>query len=332
MRRRRSNTAVRRVAFACAFVASGAVTGPLPGQGGLAKEGALFLLLPVGARSVGMGGAVVAGEPGSEGIWANPASLARLERRELAINHSTSIAGSLDALVFVLPEGRAGVLSVAAYIFNPGRQDNTDMFGTVIGGSYPKDLVFAASYGATFGSRVRAGITYKFLQDRTDCTGDCVGIPVHVASTHAFDVGIQGSVDNAGRFTIGAALRSAGLRLQVNDVEQADPLPARVHLGAQYVVPSIERAVEGGELRLATELASRLSFDQSSLRAGAEFAYRKQFFLRAGFASGNDPAAGVSIGLGLQRGGISVDFARSTGGLSSDAGIPPTYVTLRFRF
>ena len=322
------------VATACALaaLAGPAIPTVMRGQGGLAREGALFLLIPVGARSVGLGQAVVAGEPGSEGLWGNPASLARLKKRELAISHSTSLTGNLDALVFVLPEGRAGVVSLGAYILNYGQQPNTDLFGTVIGASYPKNILVAASYAATFGPRVRAGLTYKFIQDRQECSGDCTAIQSHVASTHAFDVGVQVAAEDAGRLTFGAALRSLGLALQINDVEQADPLPARLHIGTQYVVPNVEKAVDGGELRLSAEVVSRIAFDQSSLRAGAEFAYKKQFYARVGFASGNDSAAGISIGLGVDRGGIAIDFARSTGGISSDAGIPPTYVTLRFRF
>ena len=41
-------------------------------QTGLATEGALFLLLPVGARSVGMGQAVVADRPGTEARVVEP--------------------------------------------------------------------------------------------------------------------------------------------------------------------------------------------------------------------------------------------------------------------
>ena len=73
-------------------------------------------------------------------------------------------------------------------------------------------------------------------------------------------------------------------------------------------------------------------FQIVTTNATAELGYRQQLFVRAGYAGGNDQAAGVSLGFGLQRGGISLDFARTSGGLSSDAGKPPTYVTLRFRF
>ena len=80
--------------------------------------------------------------------------------------------------------------------------------------------ILAASYAATFGSRVRAGVTYKFLQDRQDCSGDCTGAPTHVPSTSAFDFGVQAALDDSSRITFGAYARNIGFRLQINDVEQ----------------------------------------------------------------------------------------------------------------
>src|SRR5205085_540792 len=62
------------------------------------SEGSLFLLLPTGAQAVGMGQAMVAGKPGSEGIWWNPASIGEQSQRELAIHHSKTVAGVGDAV------------------------------------------------------------------------------------------------------------------------------------------------------------------------------------------------------------------------------------------
>ncbi len=65
------------------------------------------------------------------------------------------------------------------------------------------------------------------------------------------------------------------------------------------------------------------------MRIGAELGLQKQLFLRAGYASGSGDAAGPSIGIGFMRGALSLDFARVFGGFSSDAGQPPTFLTLR---
>src|SRR5918911_3310075 len=118
MRRHRSSLVVG-VALG-AVLAGLAAPPPAAAQGGLAEDGALFLLLPVGARAVGMGQAVVADQPGSEAVWWNPAALARAEKREIAIHHSQSLVGTGDALTLVIPSSVLGVLAVSANIFNYG--------------------------------------------------------------------------------------------------------------------------------------------------------------------------------------------------------------------
>src|ERR1700682_4755163 len=96
------------------------------------SEGALFLLLPTGAQAVGMGQAMVAGKPGSEGIWWNPASIAGEDKRELAIHHSQTVAGVGDALTFLTPLRSHGTGAISVNILNIGEQQVTEVFGTVI--------------------------------------------------------------------------------------------------------------------------------------------------------------------------------------------------------
>lgn len=329
----RSVRSVRRLlSLLSLFVALFGVPGASRAQGGVAREGAIFLLVPIGARAVGLGQAVAAAEPGSEGVWWNPASLARLDRKEAGISHSQTLVAGGTALTMVVPAGRAGVLAGALFYLDYGRQENTDAYGTTIGQSSPNSLVLAATYAATLGSRMRAGVTYKFLQDRVVCSGDCTGIASYSASTSAFDFGVQAVADRARRLTVGVAVRNVGFRFQVNDVEQADPLPVRVHAGARYAVGAVDRVVKGGALHIGADLVDRLAFANPSVRGGAEFTYREQFFLRAGYATGSGDVAGAAVGLGVQRGGLSMDLARVFGGFSADLGTPPTHVTLRFRF
>ena len=325
MRPRRSNLRVAAVLLTLAAAM------PARAQGTLSTEGALFLLVPVGARAVGIGQADVASDIGSEAIWANPAGLAWLTRRELAINHSQTVVATGDALNFVFPAGKAGVIAATAYVLNYGSQQATDQFGAT-GTIYPHSYVFAASYAATFGSRVAAAVSYKFIQERVDCTGTCGNIPSFSASTNGIDLGVQAIVDKERRLTLGLDIRDLGLNLQINDAPQSDPLPTRVHLGAQYLVPGIEKSIPESELRISAEVVESTGLTSPAFRAGGELAYKKVFYLRAGFGSGSGDAAGAALGIGVKRGGISMDFARAFGGYSSDAGKPPTYLTLRFQF
>lgn len=300
-------------------------------QGGLSTEGALFLLVPVGAHAVGLGQAVVASDIGAESIWSNPAGLARLTRKDVSINHSQTVVATGDALNLVVPAGKAGVIAAAAYLMNYGQQTATDQFGET-GTIYPRSFVVSATYAATFGSRISAGVTYKFIQERVDCSGTCGNIPAFSASTNALDLGVQAVVDSARRLTLGLDIRDLGLSVQVNDAPQSDPLPTRIHLGAQYLVPGIEKSIPDGELRVSAEIVENTSLGSAALRVGGELGYKKLFYLRVGAGGRSGDGASAAIGLGVRRGGISMDFAQGFGGFSSDAGKPPTYLTLRFQF
>src|SRR5579871_1703618 len=146
MRPRRSRPALlRRLAFAAALCLAPAAAAA---QGGLSTEGALFLLVPVGAKAVGLGQAVVASDIGGDAIWSNPAGLARIEKKELSIDHSQTVVATGDALNFVMPAGKAGVIAATAYLFNEGQQTATDQFGAT-GTIYPRSYVIAATYAAT---------------------------------------------------------------------------------------------------------------------------------------------------------------------------------------
>src|SRR5688500_20164784 len=102
MRRRLSASAALALALATAFPAARAQS-----------DTALFLLLPVGARTVGQGQATVASETGSEAVWGNPASLARQSTRETATHHSHTLAATGDALTFVTPARALGVVALS---------------------------------------------------------------------------------------------------------------------------------------------------------------------------------------------------------------------------
>src|SRR5687767_325366 len=233
MRRRRSSRLVRR-ALATALIAGWPSVSS--GQSGVATEGALFLLLPVGARAVGMGHAVVAERSGSESVWWNPSGLARLESYEVAIHHSQNLIATGDAVSVVLPFPILGVFAISANVLNYGEQEINDGTG-VVGSLLPRSFVYAATYATPIGDRLGAGITYKVVQLRFDCTGACPPNARIAATTSALDLGVQYDLHPTSPITIGAAVRNLGLRVQVNDSEQSDPLPTRVQLGVSYLLP-----------------------------------------------------------------------------------------------
>jgi hypothetical protein len=324
MRRPRSSLRVA-IAFAVGMLSW---TGPVLAQGDVATEGALFLLLPVGARAVGMGHAVVADRAGSEAVWWNPSGLARLESYEVAIHHSQNLIATGDAVSIILPFPILGVFGVSANVLNYGEQEIND--GTsVVGALLPRSFVYAATYATPVGPRLGAGITYKVVQLRFDCTGSCPPSARIAATTSALDLGIQYDLQPQSPVTIGVAVRNLGLRVQVNDSEQADPLPTRVQLGVSYRLPAFQQ-LKDTEFRVSGDLVDKLRVENPSGRVGFELIYQKRYYFRSGYVL--EDGGGPAIGAGFGAGGLFVDFARVMGGLYAEAGEPPVHVSLRYLF
>lgn len=297
------------------------------------SEGALFLLLPTGAQAVGMGQAMVAGRPGSEGIWWNPASIAGEEKRELAIHHSKTVAGVGDALTFVMPTHTRGTGAISVNILNIGEQQVTDDFGTVIGVILPRDVVFAASYAGAITKRLTAGLNYKLIQLRVDCSGQCASVGAEVRSSRAVDFGTQFAVEAGAPLTFGVAIRNLGGRLNSRETNRRDPLPTQVEIGAMYRLKFLDHYVKDTELRASGSFIDSRSFGGRAARFGTDVMYQGKVHLRAGYV-GHDRRgdASASLGFGLQSGGFIFDIARTFGGLPADNGQSPVYVSLRYLF
>ena len=299
---------------------------------GSSSDGALFLLLPVGAQTVGMGQATVAERLGSESIWSNPAAIARDEKREAAIHHSETIAARGDVITLVIPRKHLGAFAVSVNVLDFGNQQITDPGGTPIGIVLPRNILFAGTFGAAIGKRVGLGMTYKRLQYRVDCSGQCANVSTFSATSSAVDFGAQYDVPGDSSIRLGVAVRNIGTKLQVNDREQADPLPTRVEAGISYQVPFIAKYVSDIGVRIAGDVIGTETADDVSARVGADLTYQKTVHLRGGYIANDTDGAKAAVGFGLATGRLIFDIARTFGGLSEDAGKTPTYISLRFTF
>lgn len=302
-------------------------------QGQAGSEGALFLLLPTGAQAVGMGQTMVAGTPGSEGIWWNPSSIAGQSKRELAIHHSTTLAGVGDALSFVLPSRTRGTAAVSINILNLGEQQITDDQGNVIGLILPRDIVLAATYAGRMSKRLRAGITYKIIQIRVDCSGQCATAGTLSESSSAADVGAQYHMQAGAPLTLGLAVRNLGGKLNTDGTNARTPLPTQLEIGALYRLRFIDRYVNDLAVLAAASVIDSRSYGGKAARIGTDIVYQDRVHLRAGYV-GHDRRgeASASLGLGLESGPFVFDIARMFGGIPDDKGQPPTYISLRYLF
>lgn len=326
--RRRLFRLARRAAV---LAAVGAKMGVAQSTSG--TDAGVFLLLPTGAQAVGMGQAFVAAEAGSESVWWNPAGLARQTKHELAIHHSQTIAATGDVLAFVIPSRFRGTAALSVNILNPGEQQVTDDQGQPIGVILPRDLVFAATYAKSLGEHVNAGITYKVVQFRVDCSGQCATVGTFVNSSHAADAGLQYRTASGSPLALGIAVRNFGGRVKSGLSASKDALPTRTDAGFLYHVVALDRFLKDTQVNGAGSIVTTRGVSGAAFRVGTDIVYQNEVHFRAGYVADpkhNDSSA--SLGFGIQNGRLVFDIARSFGGLSADAGQPPTYLSLRYVF
>jgi hypothetical protein len=332
MRRRRSE---RRVSRGLRAALALAVLAGMPrGVRAQAEEpGASFLLVPVGARLVGTGGAGVADPGSTTSPFINPAAFMRLTRPQASLDYGQDAQTNRFVATVTFPSRVLGTVGAGAYVYNPGPQDLTDDFGNVVGRLFIRDVAYAATYGVDFGRRLGIGLTYKYVQYRFDCTGECT-LPSKRPGTGAVDFGAQYEVTRDSSLVLGVAVRNLGLRLQIKDRAQSDPLPTHLAVGAAWDVPDVERYVPDASLRVLVEgtrgLGVRLD---GTYHVGAEAVYRKSVSLRAGYSrTAGSGYGGPAIGFGFARSRFSLDVARqvTSSGLLADK--PPTYAGLRYAF
>jgi hypothetical protein len=322
---------------------AGAPPAGLTAQSAANNSGALFLVFPVGAQAVGMGQAAMAVEGRSEAAFWNPAGLATLDQDEFTLHSATLPAGTAHAVSVFFPSHGIGVLGGAIYLVDYGDLDRTDSLNNTIARIAPRNFEFLASYAAALGGAFTFGLNYKLIEFRVDCSGDCRNFPNGEGLTHAIDVGGQLALGETGALRLGFALRNVGFKLQVQNRDQADALPARLAVGALYRVtlpggrpadPTTPAALpDHFDLALAADLDSPWGeTGVPEVRLGFDVGYRRLVRVRGGYAFLHDGLSGPSVGMGVQSGSIGVDLARTFLTGSDLLAASPTFVSFRLVF
>ncbi len=299
-------------------------------------EGGAFLLVPVGARAVALGQAATADGGSAEAMFWNPAGLAALTRGELAVFHYDAFFGSGDAVAVAVPSSRLGTFALAAYLVNYGDLAVTqaDLGPQPVGEISPRNLALMASYATDVAGGLAVGVTYKLVQFRVDCSGDCSSVPTATGSTNAVDVGLRYVFSSGRPVVVGVSLRNLGFRLQVNNQAQADPLPTRLAVGVSAEVLKPADGVQGFDARVLADVQGAFVGVplQTVTLVGVETGVGDQFRLRAGYAFLDSDARGPSLGVGVRFGSIAFDLARTFSAADQIGDKPPVQVNFRVIF
>lgn len=324
MRRSRSEL-LALVFLVAAGTSAAAQDDALPAEGG-----ATFLLLPVGARAAALGQAGIADEASTESTFWNPAGLAALDRAELAVHYSSTFASNNTALVGSFPITGLGVIGLSAYLVDFGSQEVLPGPGLPVGRIAVRNLELLGSYATKLTSDLAMGLNYKLIQFRQDCSGDCGTARPVVGTTHAVDIGMQYAFGAAENLRLGVAVKHAGFKLQLENRDQADPLPTRVQFGVAYRLWLTEatETTEALDARLLLDVQDAWgSYDSPDARVGVELGYGTVVRLRSGYAILRAESSGPSIGIGVKLGRVSVDFARIF--YDSSSFDEPVHISLR---
>jgi uncharacterized protein UPF0164 len=299
---------------------------------------ALFLLFPVGATTVGMGQTAAAADGHGEVVFQNPAGVASLSSSEFALHTASLAAGPTNALTAFFPRHGIGVFGATLYLADYGDLELTDSTGTTTGRLSSRNFAFLATFATQLTGSVSLGVSYKLVQFAVTCSGSgaCQSVTSGQGVTHALDVGGQFTVGADHALRIGVALRNVGFPLQVNNRDQADPLPTRLTVGATYRVqlrPVDDSVADRFDLRMAADVESPWrQTGNPDIRLGVDVGYRELVRVRGGYAFVHQGLSGPSIGLGVATGAIGVDLARMflTG---TDLVTPnPTFLSFRVEF
>jgi hypothetical protein len=323
----------RSSSLALVLLALVRLSGTLRAQAPNTVEGGAFLLLPIGARATALGQAAVAEGGTTEALFWNPAGLADLKNTEAALHHYLSFFGTGDAVVVAVPTSALGVFTVAGYVVDYGDLTVTTITGQQIGTVTPRNVELMASYATSIGG-VSAGITYKLIQFRVDCSGDCSTVPTAVGTTHAVDIGLRWALPGALPVVVGVALRNLGFDLQVNNEAQADPLPTRLTVGAVWVPVRPKAGVEGLDLRVLADVQGTVgtgSFSPATL-LGVESGVKEVIRFRVGYSFLDSNARGPSLGLGFKIGRVGLDLAKTFYAADFVGEQEPLHVSFRVAF
>lgn len=250
-----------------------------------------FLSFEVGGRSAGMAGAHTGVATGVTAQFWNPAGLAGLTQPQVGAMHANWLQDlSYEWLGVAKPMGiGVGSLSVA-YFHTPGIQA-VDEFDNPTGEFRVYDLAVTGGIARTLAPGFSIGMNAKMIRQSLGTIS---------ATAPAADFGARLTVAGT---SLGVAVQNLGPGLSFDGAAYPLPREIKVGMGRSFWSDKIELAADYNkpshyfdDLRVGTEIRAHPNV---SLRVG----YRHEF------GTPEDPANGLSYGLGLHFHQLELDYA-----------------------
>ncbi|OGB60118.1 MAG: hypothetical protein A2Y94_12055 [Caldithrix sp. RBG_13_44_9] len=285
------------------------------------------LLIPVGARSVALGGGSISSINGAEAMHYNPAGMSMYPKSEILFSNMGYIAGiDVNYLAGTFNGGNIGTFGLSFKSLSFGEiEETTEEFPDGTGNNYsPSFIVAGLSYSRLLTDRISAGVTGKYIFE---------GIMQTSASTFALDFGVQYSFNKnlylgVTMMNVGGKLKYSGRNLErqfqipgsTSDADQgyfegvalASDIPSIFSFGISYSI----NIAEQNSLELSGNF-SNLNDASDAVYGGLEYSFRDLFFLRGGYTMNaqnqDNNIFGYSLGAGIQyplgNFNIGIDYA-----------------------
>ncbi len=303
------------------------------GERKLGSSAASELLIPMGARSIGMGGANLANVSRTEAIYWNPAGLAKLEGAEASFTYMTYFA-DMNVSYATMGYNMEGIGTFGLSLqsldigsFDVTTIDNPEGTGEIITPDY---ITLTATFSNSLTERILFGINTKLISEK---------IGNMSASAVAWDFGLQYRSDL--NIDFGVTLMNLGSQMQFDGtgIEFNSPIPfgnpnattrkTKADIASNELPTSLNIGMayryninEQHKLNITTRYSSN-SFHVDHVISGMEYNFDNLVFLRAGYEAPlfpsdspyetSDYQYGLTLGAGvnLDVGGntINLDYA-----------------------
>lgn len=187
---------------------------------GVGTTSAQFLKLGIGAKSAGMGNAVVGIPNGTDSIYWNPSNLHYIERKEISFSHTVWFEDiTYEWLAFVLPTNKYGNFGVAIQYVSYGTIGKFDNNNASDGTFSPIDMAIYLSYANSY-KDFNFGGNLKYIYSKIE----------NSASAYALD--LAASYDVTKKLALGVVLTNLGTQMNFN--EESEDLPLLFKVGSSY--------------------------------------------------------------------------------------------------